>query len=953
MAGDVSTGIRLEASGVDDYKKSLKEAANAGETLENSLKSLSESEGNTGDRAKVVEGAIKLLRQESKTLSAELKAVESGFDGTTSAEDQAAAKKDVLNRQIETQRGLLRLLNEQLNATIESEGENSLAADKQREAIYKAQTALNKMESELRETEKSLDEFNAAEDETSQKSESVNRALQSLQQESKTLSAEMKALESSFDSSTSAEDQATAKKDVLNRQIENQRKQLSLLEDQLSLVTESEGENSEAANKQREAIFKAKTELNKMERELKETEEGLDDTTDATEELTEATEESSGKVDTYGDVLKANLASEAIVKGLEKTWELIEKIGTAAFKAAQGAAAYADTYLTMSTTTGLSTDQLQEFAYMSELVDVSLDTLTGSMSKLITKMKSAQGGNKTTTEAFQALGVAVTDADGNLRDSREVFFEIIDALGQIEDPTERDAAAMELFGKKAQDLNPLIAQGSSGIQAFAEEAHKMGYVLDEETLNKLGALDDSFQRLNNTKTLIGNLFGAGFATPLEEINTELVKLAQNIDWEQLGESAGGVLENLTEKAVGFVESLDFEDINNKISGFFQYIEENGDKIATTLEAIGGAFATWKGIELVKGLVGELKDLYGWAKTAVAFLGTGAGVATAGIGLGALGAYEVADRWNELKTAGTIGDGHELREYAENVAYLEEKIADLEAVRKDVNQNMYWDFMQEDQYQTTLRALENAREEMAAFEAAQGSAPAAAAAGTGDPAAQAAEVTAQMAAAKTSAESLRATGDMLESEATGMLQSFESNSGEIVSDFVEGTDEMSSAVVSALENTNSIVDQNMAILNANAYIWGSDMIINLANGIIDSTNSVLIPAIDTVAAAIDERVGFSEPDEGPLSKFHTFAPDMMQLFAQGIRDGRGLIADAIGQSFDLGPMIAAQGAGGRSVSYGGVNVTIYGAEGQSVDELYDVFSYRLARDVADREAVFST
>lgn len=834
MAGDVSTGIRLEASGVDDYKKSLKEAANAGETLENSLKSLSESEGNTGDRTKVVEGAIKLLRQESKTLSAELKAVESGFDGTTSAEDQAAAKKDVLNRQIETQRGLLRLLNEQLNATIESEGENSLAADKQREAIYKAQTALNKMESEL-----------------------------------------------------------------------------------------------------------------------KETEEGLDDTTDATEELTEATEESAGKVDTYGDVLKANLASEAIVKGLEKTWELIEKIGTAAFNAAQGAAAYADTYLTMSTTTGLSTDQLQEFAYMAELVDVSLDTLTGSMSKLITKMKSAQGGNKTTTEAFQALGVAVTDADGNLRDSREVFFEIIDALGKIEDPTERDAVAMELFGKKAQDLNPLIAQGSSGIQAFAEEAHKMGYVLDEETLAKLGALDDSFQRLNNTKTLIGNLFGAGFATPLEEINTELVKLAQNIDWEQLGESAGGVLSNLTEKAVGFVESLDFEDVNNKISGFFQYIEENGDKIATTLETIGAAFATWKGVELVKGLVGQLKDLYGWAKTAVAFLGTGAGVATAGIGLSALGAYELVNRGKELGTAGTIGDGHEYKEYADNVAYLEQKLQDAQAAFDNLSLSGGDLTMAQDELSMITVALANAREELAAFEAAQGSAPAAGDAGTGDPAAQAAEVTAQMAAAEASAESLRATGDMLESEATGMLQSFESSSGEIVSDFVGGTDEMSSAVVSALENTNSIVDQNMAILNANAYIWGSDMIINLANGIIDATNSVLVPAIDTVATAIDDRVGFSEPSVGKLSHFHEFAPDMMELFAQGIRDGRGLIADAIGQSFDLGPMIAAQGAGGRSVSYGGVNVTIYGAEGQSVDELYDVFSYRLARDVADREAVFST
>ena len=153
--------------------------------------------------------------------------------------------------------------------------------------------------------------------------------------------------------------------------------------------------------------------------------------------------------------------------------------------------------------------------------------------------------------------------------------------------------------------------------------------------------------------------------------------------------------------------------------------------------------------------------------------------------------------------------------------------------------------------------------------------------------------------------------------------------------------------------NDAMATNMAVLNSNAYIWGMDMMRLLANGILDGAAAYVVAATDSVAAIIDSRIGFSEPEVGPLSNFHTFAPDMMALFAQGIRDGRGLIADAIGQSFDLGPMIAAQGAGGRSVSYGGVNVTIYGAEGQSVDELYDVFSYRLARDVADREAVFST
>ena len=59
-------------------------------------------------------------------------------------------------------------------------------------------------------------------------------------------------------------------------------------------------------------------------------------------------------------------------------------------------------------------------------------------------------------KAFQELGVSITDASGQLRDRQEVFYEVIDALGRIENVTERDAVAMDIFGRSAQELNPLI-----------------------------------------------------------------------------------------------------------------------------------------------------------------------------------------------------------------------------------------------------------------------------------------------------------------------------------------------------------------------------------------------------------------------------------------------------------------------------------------------------------------
>ena len=84
-------------------------------------------------------------------------------------------------------------------------------------------------------------------------------------------------------------------------------------------------------------------------------------------------------------------------------------------------------------------------------------------------------------------------------------------------------------------------------------------------------------------------------------------------------------------------------------------------------------------------------------------------------------------------------------------------------------------------------------------------------------------------------------------------------------------------------------------------WGRDMIENLIKGIKEKIDKVK-EAMNGVGDAIKERIHFSVPDKGPLSDFDTYAPDMMMLFAQGIKDNAKLITDAIGESFNIQPSI---------------------------------------------------
>lgn len=224
-------------------------------------------------------------------------------------------------------------------------------------------------------------------------------------------------------------------------------------------------------------------------------------------------------------------------------------------KATQDAGKYADEINTLSQTTHMSTEELQEYKYAAELVDVSLDTLTGSMAKNVKSMANAQAGSAKYADAYKKLGVSVTDAHGNLRDGETVYWEAIDALGKIQNETERDAIAMQLFGKSARDLNPLINKGSKGIKALREEARRMGVVMSKDSLNALGEFDDTLQRLKGGASAAKNAIGLILLPQLKSLAGDGVKFLEsftgklqeaNGDWNKIGDVIGDGVKQISD-----------------------------------------------------------------------------------------------------------------------------------------------------------------------------------------------------------------------------------------------------------------------------------------------------------------------------------------------------------------------------------------------------------------------
>lgn len=169
-----------------------------------------------------------------------------------------------------------------------------------------------------------------------------------------------------------------------------------------------------------------------------------------------------------------------------------------AYKAAQSA----DEIATLAKQYGVTTDEIQKMNYAQNLVDVSTESMLGSMQRMTKQM----GANNS---AFQELGVSITNTDGTMRDSTDVWYDTLAALGKVENETQRDILAQELFGRSAAELAGIIDDGGAALQAYGDEAEAAGVILSEDGVNAAVQFNDAMDRLK--ATLTGDLLQAGAA----------------------------------------------------------------------------------------------------------------------------------------------------------------------------------------------------------------------------------------------------------------------------------------------------------------------------------------------------------------------------------------------------------------------------------------------------------
>ncbi len=305
------------------------------------------------------------------------------------------------------------------------------------------------------------------------------------------------------------------------------------------------------------------------------------DTGDVEKGLTTA----KNKALAFGDVLKANVLGGVIVDGVKKLGSAIKNMSGAFIESAADVKAEESAFKqTFGDLGDAASEAIGRVAASSGILQTRLNTLG---SKIYAFARSS-GGDATESmslmeRALQAAADSAAYYDTSVEQATETLqsflkgnFENDAALGLSATETTRNAAAMELFGQKYNDLSEIQKQQT--LLKMVEDSQKLS-----------GAMGQAAREADGWENVTGNLseawrqFQANVGTPFLE-------------------SLIPVIQDITEAFQEWMNNVDWDKFSQKITDFVTTILDNGDTIISVVAGIGAGFVAWNVASMISGVV---------------------------------------------------------------------------------------------------------------------------------------------------------------------------------------------------------------------------------------------------------------------------------------------------------------------------------------------------------------
>lgn len=387
-------------------------------------------------------------------------------------------------------------------------------------------------------------------------------AISQIGESMRVLNSEMRKVESEYAKNSDSVEALTKVNDVLERKIYSQAEKIEYLRAALQQSAEKYGEADKRTMQWQTSLNNAEAELNKLNNELDENNEKLGENGEKADGTEKEHVKLGDAINTVAGKLGINLpegadkalealngidaGTAATVGGFAALIAAVAEVEKALINLTKEAAENAKEIETFASITGQSAQDVQRMEYAAGKLGVSYDRIRDSLKEITNKMQEAQNGSEDTAKAFDTLGVEITNADGSMRSAEDVFTDVLDALGDVENQSERDALAMDLMSESAQELNPMIDAGGEKLREYMQAASDMGYVLENDELGALTKVQDAFYDLEAqqkaTKDQIAVEFAPYLASFYEDVTSGLSDLGEALEDSGIVQAFGSILE---------------------------------------------------------------------------------------------------------------------------------------------------------------------------------------------------------------------------------------------------------------------------------------------------------------------------------------------------------------------------------------------------------------------------
>lgn len=436
----------------------------------------------------------------------------------------------------------------------------------------------------------------------------------------KTMQAEVRAVTAEFDKNDDAQGKLKATSEILQKQITAQREKIMLLEEAVQNASKKYDSNSKEVQRLEGALYDAQATLSGLEKELAEADDGLERAEDGMSDFADQTDNASDAALNFGDVLKANLLSDAIMSGLSKLVDIAKDFAsgmiTAAAEVQAENAQFTQTFGEMEDAARSSLQAVADEA------GITATRMQGSYTKIYAFAKTMGADSEQALDiASRAMRAAADSAayyDRSIEDVTDTIQSFIKgsyendaALGISATETTRNTEANKRYAKsfnelsEAQKVDTLLAMveaGNAASGALGQAARE-----SDSWENVTGELNEAQRQLQAT---LGKPVMQEIIPVIQKFSAAMSKAAKSGDLDSLAEGIGNTL---------------------------GWIIDHGDTVVNMLGSIAAGFAAFKAAQKA----GEIAQL------AQQLITMGTASTTAGAAVAASGAVVGATPWGAI------------------------------------------------------------------------------------------------------------------------------------------------------------------------------------------------------------------------------------------------------------------------------------------------------------------